>query len=197
MLNVKKHKVKSVYFAIVILLLILCILCIRNILSFGKEKLSSRTDSWQTVAVDRVGSFRVPEEWTVEQEGKIIFITDRPRQYGDYVIYIVGYVWEWEWMEEGHEVEYPIFNPPELFDGIERDRILYNYNFSNSTSVSIYNFVVNGIEERCILIDMPNGRGNEFSLLELLVLNQAVVNEEIAIDIAKTFRRETANSAPP
>ena len=47
------------------------------------------TESWQTINISGVGSFRVPLEWNVEQQDGVLYITDKPLEDSDYIIYIV------------------------------------------------------------------------------------------------------------
>jgi hypothetical protein len=143
------------------------------------------TRSWQTILVDGVASFKVPGEWVVEQEDGIIFITDTPRQFGEYNIYIVGIVRE-KVIDTGVRHTYP----HELIDGVEMGNWIRGNVFSNGSRLYWYEYYVNDeILERAF-IEFNNDTRLDTELVYLLIWNDDIVTDDIIEDIAKTFRPE-------
>jgi hypothetical protein len=136
---------------------------------------SGITRSWQTILVDEIASFKVPSEWVVEQEDGIIYVTDVPREFGEYDIYILGIV---RGGIINEDVNYTY--PHELLDGWEMGHSVRGIGFSNSSMVNCYEYYVNGEVVEYYVI-------SRFTL-SFLVLNNDVVTYDIMEDIAKTFK---------
>jgi|GEM_PF-2297507 len=141
-------------------------------------------DSWQTVSISGVGTFRVPTEWSVEQQDGNLYITDNPLEDGDYMIYLVGAVSR---VESGAKVETKYAQPHELFEGVERGDILLSPGWSNGARLYLIEYLVNGIKEEHHLITLVNLSGVKSNDLELLVWNRDAVDEYRAEQIARTF----------
>jgi hypothetical protein len=168
---------------IVIAIILLLLLTNCNIISNLADLPDKSTESWQTVFVNGVGSFRVPTEWVVEQEDGIVYITDKPRDNEEYKVYIIGVV-------EADEIVSKYSQPHELFDDVEKvDSIPYG-GYSNSTRLNLVKYTVNGNKEEHLLIHCPKIKTFTIASLELLVWDMDIVDEKLAREIAKTFTME-------
>ena len=145
------------------------------------------TESWQTITISGVGSFRVPTEWSVEQQDDILYITDKPLRDGGYTIYLVGTM-------QGAEVA-----PHEVFEGVEKGSILLSPGFDNGSRLYSVEYLVNGETEELHLITFLNIGyvGNEGNTFELLVWNRDVVDDYLAEQIAKTFKTNRSDFDNP
>ena len=141
------------------------------------------TNTWQTVNVSGIGSFKIPTEWYAEQQGEVIFITDKPRESEDYTLYLIGVV-----QIIGEEADYT--HPHEIFESAERGELVRSAVYSNSSQLRIFKYKFNGVTEEKLVIYMPNVMGDGYNFLNFLVWNQAIVDEFLASDIAKTYRYE-------
>ena len=182
--------------AIILLTIVLYAGCGKLVYNFVVYRLvgvpAEYTRDWQTVTVDGIGTFRVPEEWNVEQEDDVIYITDKLREDESHIIYIVGTVRKWE--DRGVKER---LQPHELFDGVEkgdtvsvrRDNVGGIVNIS-SAHLGLYEYIVDGITVECYLItfiEHSMGDPIQSNLLELLAWNGDVVDYEMATQIARTI----------
>ena len=143
------------------------------------------TMAWRTVEVEGVGSFRVPTEWCIEQEGNALYITDKPRESEDYTIHLVGTIQTYIYGAESVNIE-----PHELLVGVEKGDILLSPVYSNSVRLYSIEYIIQDTKEELYLISLSTYNGNDFMRFELLAWNREVVTDEIAINIAKTFEME-------
>ena len=141
---------------------------------FGSDMPAWVTREWQRVYIPAFGlrrlPVRVPTEWNVEEEDGILYITDKPRAYGDYTIYIVGASGRNGLPHALHEV----------FEGIERGDVLRV--ISSGTGFAFVYFVeytVNGVQQVHYEIILQN--------YTMFVLNPEVVDEWHADQIRRTF----------
>jgi len=153
-------------------LVVLAFYILIRILSSSPDRI---TQSWQTITISGLGSFRVPTEWNVEEEDGILFITDRPRVDGDYVIYIVG---------AGDGVRVQLHT---LFDGVIRGSMLRSIGFSNGGTVSVFEYRVNGVVQEHRVISFNNFSGGERRDYWMFVWNREVVDQWHAEQIARTY----------
>jgi hypothetical protein len=168
----------------VVLLIIIPIILLLTISIFAIRRLAGApslfTMRWQTVYVNGVGSFRVPTEWYVEQQNEVIYITDKPREYEDYTLFIVGVV-------QIRGVASTYRYPHELFENIEKGNIVRGINFANTSGIRVFEYIVdeNTIEMRVIY--MIHIRENIRNMLNLLIWDEGTVDERLATEIARTF----------
>ena len=172
--------VRLIKITIISLFILLLAIGIRHLII---ELLSSTPDritrEWQTVTINALGTFRVPMEWNVEEQDGILYITDKPRVYGDYTIYIVG------------AVEFKVgFRLHELFEGVERGDTLRSHGFTNPADLLWVEYTVNGVKQEHYLINLCNFEMGEYAVsYALFVWNRDTVNEWLVRQIAKTFSR--------
>ena len=177
---------KKVFITIIPMLLLLAS-CnfIRNLADLPDKS----TESWQTVFVSGVGSFRVPIEWNVEQEDGVMYSTNNPRDDEEHTIYLIGTICT-------DERKYT--QPHELLDGVEKGKAIFSNItgvYSNSAYISLFEYAVNGIKKECYLIKYSRTLWYDkkivgHNLLELLVWDQDAVDEKTISEIAKTFTME-------
>jgi len=151
---------------------ILAFYALTNILSGAPDRV---TESWQTVTIGGLGTFRVPTEWNVEEENGVLFITDRPRAAGDYAIYIVGTV-------VGIGIQ-----PHEVIEGVRRGNQLRSAGFSNGGGVSVFEYRVNGVTQEHSVISFNNFNGGERRDYRMFVWNREVVDQWHVEQIARTY----------
>ena len=135
------------------------------------------TKTWQTVTVEKVGSFKVPAEWCVERQGNVIYITDKPRDEADSRLYIVGMV---------SPASYRALLK-ELCEIVEGD-VKYsigNRMYANSVDVSLREYRINGYPGKHYLITCPDSELR--SWVRLMVWDMETVTPYIVSQIAKTF----------
>ena len=182
---------RIIFFAITLLLLLLAGCSFIRSLADLPDK---STESWQTVSISGVGSFRVPTEWFVEQQDEILYITDKPRDNEGYKIYLVGIAWL-------NVTESEHIHPHELLNGVEKgapvpgrvgEEKRIDGIYSNCASVSLIEYTVNGEKEEHYLIDCPKIKGTTVAKLQLLVWDRTVVDEKLTSEIAKTFSMESS-----
>jgi len=68
----------------------LFIVCLPILASIYEKNYAYR--GWQTVTVHSVGTFQVPGEWIVTQYNNVLWLTDKPIDEEEYVIYFVGVI---------------------------------------------------------------------------------------------------------
>jgi hypothetical protein len=143
------------------------------------------TETWQTVIISGIGTFRVPEEWNIEQQDGILYITDKPLDDNDYSIYLVGVVTT---VDAGIRMETKHSRPHEIFEGVEKVGVRSSPFWSRKgAGLSLNEYTINGITEERYLIDLHNfgsGVRNDF---EMLAWNQDFVGGYIAEQIVRTF----------
>jgi len=179
----KKLKIISICF-LAFMLIFVVILFASGILYSLLSPPSLFTLRWQTVYVDGVGSFRIPTEWYAEQEGEILYITDKPRGYEDYNLLVIGVIFRLRGAESTYTFPY------ELFESVERgDAIMGRVQggtLSNSASVLLREYIINGEHVPRFEFEMFHSNG----IARFLVWDRDVVDDETAYEIAKTFRLE-------
>ena len=143
------------------------------------------TESWQTVTISGMGSFRVPEDWYVAEHDTVLFITDKPRDSGDYDIYLIGVI-------EGTGIQ-----PHEVLEGVERGDTLLSPGYNNGARVFLVEYIVNGVKQERHLIGFDNVREGGIRDYRLLAWNRDVVDEFIATQIALTYRMNSADFDNP
>ena len=126
------------------------------------------TETWQTVTISELGTFRVPTEWNVEEHDEILYITDRPMAYGDYVIYIVG--------SRGTQAY-------DIFEGVERGNVLSSHSFLNAASLFLNEYTVNGVIQEHHSMSLWSA----YSSYRLFVWDREVVDRWHVEQIAKSF----------
>jgi len=134
------------------------------------------TRSWQTITINGIGTFKVPTEWSVDEEDGILYLTDRPRAYGVYTIYIVGVL-------AGSGTQ-----PHEVFEGVEKGDLLHSSAFGNNVIVSLIEYTVAEITQEHPVISFDRFRGGEMRGYRMFVWNFAIVDEWYTEQIARTFR---------
>ena len=133
------------------------------------------TQSWQTVNISEFGTFRVPAEWNVEEHDGILYITDRQMSDGNYTIYIVG--------RRG-------IRPYEIFEGVERGRVISSRWFFSAATLLLNEYAVNGeIQEHRLLEIQSIQSGTPFFYYSLFMWDSEVVDRWHAEQIARTFSR--------
>jgi len=142
------------------------------------------TRVWQTVCVEGVGSFRVPTEWSVTQQSDVIYITDRPKEYGDYTIYIVGLASVGRMTRPLHEHEH--------FEVLESSTLVRGINYANTSALQWFEHTKEGFTESLLVIRMMKISGVQASTIHLLVLNPEIVDTSTASQIARTFSARSA-----
>ena len=152
--------------------------CILFILFSGMPARATR--SWQDVNINGIASFKIPEEWNVEEHDGILFITDRPMKDGDYTIYIVG---------ASHKIEIPLYA---LFEGVERGNLIRSQSFSrlifiHGAILSLDEYTVNGVAQEHYTIRFDNSREGQWFGFRVFIWNNDVVNDWYAEQIARTF----------
>ncbi|MDR2182824.1 MAG: hypothetical protein LBE55_01485 [Clostridiales bacterium] len=133
------------------------------------------TRNWQTVYVEggTVGRLSVPAEWYVEWDDDVVYMTDRPREEGDYTLYAVGTIHSWE---GGNR------QPHELLNGVEKGDLLSLRTYSAGGRISLYEFEIGEeIMERYSIL-VWNLRDPRFTLL---IWDDGIDNH-IADQIART-----------
>ena len=165
----------SAMFGAIILCLLLIVWGLFALVSQAPHRI---TESWQTVTINSLGTFRVPAEWNVEEHERFLYITDRPMIYGDYTIYILG---------AGGGIG---VHSHTLFDEMERDERRTIFGLNNSAVVSVVEYRVNGAiqNHRTISFNNLRGAGNRDSVsYTLFVWDMETVNEWYIEQIARTF----------
>ena len=176
MIKIRNLKYILIIFGSIILFLVLAVLTLWGLLHLVSDAPDRITESWQAVTISGLGTFRVPAEWNVEQYDGILYITDRPREYGDYTIYIVGAT-----RESG-------IQPYEVFDDVKRNNFLHSLGgFNNGASISLVEYTVNGMKQEHHFISFNNMRMNASVFYSLFVWNREGVDEWTAVQIARTF----------
>ena len=134
---------------------------------------------WQKVAVENIGTFRVPDEWIVTEEGRFLYFTDSPTNEEGRKIYLIGRIWR-GLSKERDEVQ-PVFIH-DLFEA-ELVRSVHangTQRFSNGADYgrSEYRIGEDTFEKQGVFL----GRGIT------LVAWDDLVEQDIMIMIAKSFR---------
>jgi hypothetical protein len=173
--SMKKSTIILLITILIILLLTICFFIIRRLV----DSPSLFTMRWQTVYVNEIGSFRIPQEWSIEYHNEVIFITDKPRRYMDYTLILIG-------VTQVYGAASNYTQPHELLDGVYQDKLIRSAIFSNSSSLQLHNYIINENEKERFVINMPR-ISNGFNALNLLVWNKEIVNEQLASEIARTF----------
>ncbi|MDR2183391.1 MAG: hypothetical protein LBE55_04380, partial [Clostridiales bacterium] len=148
------------------------------------------TNYWQTIDVYNVGSFRVPAEWYVEWDDRVLLVTDRPRDEEDYEVLLVGRIS----LGEEHVPGVPIrfYGLPNV-DEFEWGETLWNSGLrSMGTDISLIEYFVDGerIERYFIGVSrsVRDDRGNIFTTFFSLLIWSNNVDSHTADQIARTFR---------
>jgi len=135
------------------------------------------TKDWQPIDIYGLGTFRLPTEWYVENQDGILYITDKPRENGNYKIYIVGL---------SNRIGFPVH---EIFEGIERGETIRAIGSSTRPADLLFvEYIVNGFKQEHYVINFNNGRSHERQVTySMLVWNREVVDDWHAEQIMWTF----------
>ena len=162
----------SVMFGAIILCLLLIVW---GLLVLASQPPHRITETWQTITISYIGTFRVPTEWNVEEHDEFLYITDNPMADGDYTIYIIG---------TNNRIRIPSHA---LFEDMERVETRASSVFSNGAALSLSEYIVDGAIQNHHVISFTNSSTGALLSYGLFAWDYEVVNEWYAEQIARTF----------
>ena len=132
---------------------------------------------WQLVSFGNVGTLRVPEEWVVTIDDNVVFMTDKPLEDEDYLIYLVG-----GFATKGEELYLPNHD---LFNDLELVAISFSMTSFSSRYGNI-EYRLNGKSFTKLGADFGGLRKDQMSLIAW----DDLVDEDTLFKIANSFRSE-------
>jgi hypothetical protein len=130
---------------------------------------------WQTISISGVGTFKVPQKWTVTQRGDFIYITNKPIDEEGYIIYLAG-------STRNDMRRYYDFSDYEFGKNIIHIENVRSPIFSNSARYYIDKYKINGnIEEKYVLEFWGSSQKIRFLVWDNLI------NEDTIIKIGKSY----------
>ena len=156
--------------------IILCLLLIVwGLLALASQAPHRITETWQTITISYIGTFRVPAEWNVEEHDEFLYITDKPMADGDYTIYIIG---------TNSRIQIPSHAS---FEGMERVETRASSVFSNGATLRLSEYTVDSAIQNHHAISFTNSSTGALLFYGLFVWDYEVVDEWYAEQIARTF----------
>ena len=132
-------------------------------------------DGWQTVQIEGVGNFKVPQEWSVKQDDGVIYITEMSSENGTDKIQLLGTTWKIGTKNDN-------FPPYKLLEDTELVSSGRGVNYSNSAGYQIKEFSISGDIRQLYTIHL-RGR-NEYA--DFIVLNDSL-DEKMIRKITQSF----------
>lgn len=165
---------------IIVLISTVGILLVFGLILMSVYQLNEKTaiKNWKVVTIEDVGTFRAPQEWMINYNEDIIYLTDKPFEDNDKKIYLAGSTWIIG--ECSHN-----FPPYKLFDNVELLRRIKDVNYSNSAGYRLEEYNISGdIEKRYTIHFWNSNKAADFIVWDDLV------DKKTIIKIAKSYIAE-------